>query len=141
MNDSLIPTKTELSAIYYGTSTLSPQKPTIDNSSPLDKSDRKVSTVAFTTNKKERMDIIALNIVCVCIFLYLLNNVFTTISTIKNPDLKQKLHKYNIILLILLISLNLLFLYNKNNLTYVLVMNILVYIVMTYTIRVNYITY
>lgn len=123
-----------LAEIYYGTSNLSPQKPTT-----IDKKVREVhtSTVAFTTNKTTRMDIIALNIVCVFIFIYLLNNVFTNISTIKNPDLKQLLHKYNMLSIILLLALNVLFLCNKYNLTYVLVMNIIVYIGMTYYINRN----
>lgn len=134
MDNALKLDKNELADIYYGTSNLSPQKPTT-----IDKKVREVSTVtvAFTTNKKTGMDIIALNIVCVFIFLYLLNNVFTNISTIQNPDLKQLLHKYNILLIILLLTLNVLFLCNKYNLTYVLVMNIIVYIGMTYYINRN----
>jgi len=132
MNDELKLNENELANIYYGTSTLSPQKPTT-----IDEKGRELSTVtvAFTTNKTTRMDIIALNIVCVFIFLYLLNNVFTNISTIKNPDLKQLLHKYNMLSIILLLALNVLFLCNKYNLTYVLVMNIIVYIGMTYYIN------
>jgi hypothetical protein len=134
MDNALKPDKNELADIYYGTSNLSPQKPTT-----IDKKVREVSTVtvAFTTNKKTGMDIIALNIVCVFIFLYLLNNVFTNISTIQKPDLKQLLHKYNMLLIILLLALNVLFLCNKYNLTYVLVMNIIVYIGMTYYINRN----